>query len=57
MAGIKMLHVPYKGTALSILDRRRADADAGRRHVQAQPHVKGGKLKPLAVTDVSARRC
>jgi tripartite-type tricarboxylate transporter receptor subunit TctC len=51
MAGIDLLHVPYKGTALSI-----PDISAGRvtmlfdNIVSAQPHLKSGNVKPLAVT-------
>lgn len=50
-AGVKMLHVPYKGNAPAIID-----VVAG--HVMmiydqvstSAPHVKAGKLRPLAVT-------
>ena len=50
-AGIKLLHVPYKGSAPAL-----NDVLAG--HVPlmfdlqatALPHIQGGKLKPLAVT-------
>ena len=51
MAGIDLLHVPYKGTALSI-----PDIAAGRvtmlfdNVVSAQPHLKTGNVKPLAIT-------
>jgi len=54
MAGIDLLHVPYKGTALSI-----PDIAAGRvsmlfdNIVSAQPHLKTGNVKPLAVTTAS----
>jgi tripartite-type tricarboxylate transporter receptor subunit TctC len=51
MAGVDLLHVPYKGTALSIPDL------AGNRVsmlfdniVSAQPHIRSGAVKPLAVT-------
>jgi tripartite-type tricarboxylate transporter receptor subunit TctC len=55
MAGVKIVHVPYKGTAPSILD-----LVAGRISVTAasavstMPHVKAGRLRALAV--VSAKR-
>ena len=51
MAGVELLHVPYKGTALSVPDL------AGNRVamlfdniVSAQPHIRAGSVKPLAVT-------
>jgi tripartite-type tricarboxylate transporter receptor subunit TctC len=51
MAGVDLLHVPYKGTALSVPDL------AGNRVsmlfdniVSAQPHIRSGSVKPLAVT-------
>ena len=51
MAGIKLVHIPYKGTAPSILD-----LVAGRVSVTSasaistMPHVKNGKLRALAVS-------
>src|SRR5438045_1350823 len=51
MAGVDMLHVPYKGTALSI-----PDLASGRvsilfdNIVSAQPHLRAGTVKALAVT-------
>ena len=50
-AGVEMMHVPYKGTALAI-----PDLVAGQTHVlfdslpTGMPHVKGGRLRALAVT-------
>lgn len=50
-AGVEMMHVPYKGTALAI-----PDLVTGQTHVlfdslpTGMPHVKGGRLRALAVT-------
>ena len=50
-AGIEMMHVPYKGTALAI-----PDLVAGQTHVlfdslpTGMPHAKNGRLRALAVT-------
>ena len=55
VAGVKLTHVPYKGTALAI-----PDLISGQTHllfdsiVSALPHIKGGKVRALAVT--SAKR-
>ncbi len=55
LAGVQLTHVPYKGTALSI-----PDLISGQTQmlfdslVSALPHIKGGKVKALAVT--SAKR-
>lgn len=54
-AHVKLTHVPYKGTALAI-----PDLVSGQTHlmfdsiVSALPHIKGGKVKAMAVT--STRR-
>jgi len=51
MSGTQLTHVPYKGTALAI-----PDLISGQTHmlfdslVSALPHIKGGKVKALAVT-------
>jgi len=51
MAGLDLLHVPYKGTALSV-----PDISSNRvsmlfdNIVSAQPHIRTGNVKPLAVT-------
>ena len=51
VASVKLTHVPYKGTALAI-----PDLISGQTHmlfdslVSALPHIKGGKVKALAVT-------
>ena len=55
VAGVRLTHIPYKGTALAI-----PDLISGQTHllfdsiVSALPHIKGGKVRALAVT--SARR-
>ncbi|MFD4837515.1 Bug family tripartite tricarboxylate transporter substrate binding protein [Achromobacter sp. NPDC058515] len=55
LAGIKMVHVPYKGASAQLVDVAAGSVDltfvslAG-----ALPFIKSGKVKPLAVT--SARR-
>ena len=53
MAGVSMVHIPYKGTAQGILDLL-----AGQVHIRfgslgpVVPHAKSGKLRALAVTSV-----
>jgi len=54
MAGVNMVHIPYKGgvaqnTALITGEVHMSIADAG----GAMPHVKSGKLRPLAVTSAT----
>jgi tripartite-type tricarboxylate transporter receptor subunit TctC len=54
-AGIKLTHVPYKGTALALTDLMTGQVSILFDNiVSALPHVKDGKLKALAVT--SAKR-
>lgn len=54
MAGVKMNHIPYKGSAPAL-----ADTVGGQTQVMfdtmlsAMPHVKAGKLKALAVTSAT----
>ena len=53
IAGIKMMHVPYKGAALYTVDLLAGNMDFAQIQIfQAAPYVKAGKLKCLAVTAV-----
>ena len=55
MAGVEMLHVPYKGTGQAVTDLLAGQIDLLFAPAQAvMPHVQAGKLKAFAVT--SARR-
>ena len=55
MAGVKMTHVPYKGSAPALTDTMGGQtAIFFDTMLSAMPHVRGGKLKALAVT--SAQR-
>ncbi len=54
-AGVKMKHIPYKGSAPALTDVIAGQTDLMfDTMLSAMPHVKGGKLKALAVT--SAKR-
>lgn len=51
MAGVKMSHVPYKGSAPALTDVMSGQTDLMfDTMLSALPHVKAGKLKALAVT-------
>ena len=51
MAGIKMTHVPYKGTGPAIIDTISGQTQLLWGSIApVTPHVKSGKLKPIAVT-------
>ena len=55
MAGVKMNHIPYKGSAPALTDTMGGQTQLMfDTMLSAMPHVKGGKLKALAVTS-SAR--
>jgi tripartite-type tricarboxylate transporter receptor subunit TctC len=55
MAGIRLLHVPYKGTGQAVTDLLAGQIDLMFAPAQTvMPHVHAGKLKALAVT--SAKR-
>ena len=54
MAGIKMIHVPYKGNAPAYADLRTGRIQlilADR--LSAQPHLQSGALRPIAVTSTA----
>jgi tripartite-type tricarboxylate transporter receptor subunit TctC len=51
MAGIDMVHVPYKGQAQSVIDQISGQIQlAFNTAVTVLPHVKEGKLKPIAIS-------
>ena len=50
MAGIKMLHIPYKGTAPAIADIMGGHADLTFSDPSVLPQVKSGKLKAIGVS-------
>jgi tripartite-type tricarboxylate transporter receptor subunit TctC len=52
MAGIDIIHVPYKGTAQIAIDLAAGQIDSGFPDlVVAIPQIKAGKVRALAVTD------
>ena len=51
MAGIKMNHIPYKGTGPALTDTIGGQTDVFfSSTATAMPHVQSGKLRPIAVT-------
>ena len=51
MAGVDMVHVPYKGQAQSVIDQISGQIQlAFNTAVTVLPHVKEGKLKPIAIS-------
>ena len=51
MAGVSMVHVPYKGQAQSVIDQISGQIQlAFNTAVTVLPHVKDGKLKPIAIS-------
>jgi tripartite-type tricarboxylate transporter receptor subunit TctC len=53
MAGVKLVHVPYKGTALSMPDLMSGQVSILFDNlVSAMPHLKGGKVKTFGVTSL-----
>ena len=50
MAGVRMLHVPYKGTAPAIADMMGGHADVTFSDPSVLPQVKSGKLKAIGVS-------
>ena len=53
MAGLNLTHVPYRGTALAIGFDQRQTHLMFDSLVSALPHIKGGKVKVLAVTSAT----
>jgi tripartite-type tricarboxylate transporter receptor subunit TctC len=51
MAGVNMVHVPYKGQAQSVIDQISGQIQlAFNTALTVLPHVKDGKLKPIAIS-------
>ena len=56
MTGAQMMHVPYKGSAPALADLLGGQVQLMFDNLpSALPHIKAGKLKPLAVTSLHAR--
>ena len=54
MAGVNMVHVPYRGTAAALTDLISGQVQAIFDNVATSiEHIKAGKLRPLAVTTVA----
>ena len=54
MAGIKMNHIPYKGSAPALTDLMAGQIQVAFDFmISAMPHVKSGKIKALAVTSTT----
>lgn len=53
MAGVKMIHVPYKGASPALVDVVAGHIEVYfGAMVSVLPHVKSGRLRPLAVTSI-----
>ena len=53
MAGVKMIHVPYKGATPALVDVLGGHIEVYFGSiVPAMPHVKSGRLRPLGVTSM-----
>jgi tripartite-type tricarboxylate transporter receptor subunit TctC len=50
MAGVKMLHVPYRGTMPGLTDAMAGHVDVMMSDVAALPHIRSGNLRALGVT-------
>jgi tripartite-type tricarboxylate transporter receptor subunit TctC len=51
MAGVEMVHVPYKGSGQAVIDLMSGQVDMNFDSIPAvAQHVKSGKLRPIAVT-------